>query len=388
MFSFLIPLLFAAFTWGNIWKFSFFSSDVRVSFLDLCVGSLVLLTLVATKSTLFKLFKKSPLVHAVIGFFVIGLISLLISGSSYGLTALVVGAFYLLRWLAYSLFFVYFLRFSHGQLEKIIIFFSVLIVAMGILQYLFFPDIRALQIAEWDPHYFRVVGSLLDPGFMGIMLVLVLLYFTQKFQRFAPYSLIIWLTAYLAFAFTYSRSSYLAFVAGMAAIAYYKKSWKLILSMVALLAFTLLVLPRSPDGEGVKLERTSSIIARLDNWKRSLAIISDHPVIGVGFNTYRYAQRSYGIADDSKWLKSHAGAGADSSLLFATATSGLAGLLIYLWYLRSLKRLSSKNYGLKVTLAALIIHSCFLNSLFYPYVMLWVSLLVALEIRRQKSQGV
>jgi O-antigen ligase len=147
--------------------------------------------------------------------------------------------------------------------------------------------------------------------------------------------------------------------------------------MILLLGITLIVLPRSPDGEGVKLERTSSIQARIQNWRNSLIIIRDHPIFGVGFNTYRYAQRAYGFTDTSKWLQSHAGAGADSSLLFVTATAGVFGLLAYLWYLRSLNQLRTPNSELQVVLVALLVHSLFLNSLFYPSVMLWLALLTA-----------
>lgn len=383
MFSFPAIVLLLSLALGNLWKFSIISPDVRISFVDITVGLLFFWQIITSRKIIFSILKKIHLTRVIGVFSLVAALSLMVSGHQFGPEAVLVGSFYLFRWLVYSLFFIFFIFLPETKLDKIILAFSLIFIFTGIFQYLFFPDIRTLQIAEWDPHYFRVVGSLLDPGFIGILLVLIILFFTQNFQKFKPFSLLIWLLAYLALAFTYSRSSYLSFLAGMTAVSYYKKSWKFLVSMVILMILTLIMLPRAPDGEGVKLERTSSIQARIDNWKHTLLIIGKNPFMGVGFNTYRYAQRQYAVADDSKWLKSHAGAGADSSLLFVTATTGIFGLMAYLWYLRSLKKLSASHPELSTSLVALLIHSLFLNSLFYPVVMLWLALIVAREIRRQ-----
>ncbi len=140
---------------------------------------------------------------------------------------------------------------------------------------------------------------------------------------------------------------------------------------------TLLILPRAPGGEGVKLERTSSVKARLLNWQNSASIFVKNPILGVGFNTYRYAQKQAGFLDTSKWLKSHAGAGADSSLLFIAATTGTVGFIFFIRYLKSVWKISSAGLFLRASLVALFFHSFFLNSLFYPFVLIWVSLMLA-----------
>ena len=46
-----------------------------------------------------------------------------------------------------------------------------------VFNYFIFPDVRSLAVDQWDPHYYRLVGSLLDPGFTGIILVL---FFSDK----------------------------------------------------------------------------------------------------------------------------------------------------------------------------------------------------------------
>jgi len=226
-------------------------------------------------------------------------------------------------------------------------------------QYLVFPDVRALTVAEWDPHYFRVVGTLLDPGFTGLILVFTLILATLRNHKF------LWILAYIPFALTYSRSSYAAFLVSMAYIAWKIKGWKFFLGILLLFTVTIAILPRAPDGEGVKLERTNSIQARIDSWNTAWKIFTQHPILGVGFNVYRYAQGAS--------LKSHAGAGADSSLLFVAATTGTLGLLAYLWYLKRLYSLEPITYYL----IPLLVHSLFLNSLFYPAVMVWIALLLA-----------
>jgi O-antigen ligase len=176
---------------------------------------------------------------------------------------------------------------------------------------------------------------------------------------------------------TYSRSSYFAYLIGMAVIAWAKRAPKFFLTVLLIFILTILVLPR-PGGEGVKLERESTVQARIRNWKQSLVIARDHPIFGVGFNAYRYAQRDYGFLGKD-WQTSHAGAGADSSILFVMATTGLVGLAVYLWFWVSLLRVT--RYGL-VALAsslALLAHSFFNNSLFYPWIMVWFWVLLGLR---------
>lgn len=357
-------LLGVGFAVGNIYKFSFWSPDIKISLLDCTVLLLTILGLRVKRPNY-------QLILPILIFFIIGVVSLIPAYFTYGITATVVGAMYLLRWIIYSLFFLSLVRLVKAhEVPKILLSLGLVTAMVGLIQYIFYPDVRFLQVTEWDPHYFRVVGSLLDPGFTGILLVFTLIFLTQNPFKNRLINLIAWTASYIALALTYSRSSYLAFLAAMAWIAWKVKGWKFFVKMALLLAVTIMVLPRSPDGEGVKLERTSSIAARIASWKTAGIIFAKAPILGVGFNTYRYAQGAS--------LKSHAGAGADSSLLFVAATTGIVGLGVYLWYLKRLFLLRTINYELQATLVAVLVHSLFLNSLFYPAVMVWLSLLVLL----------
>jgi O-antigen ligase len=180
---------------------------------------------------------------------------------------------------------------------------------------------------------------------------------------------------YSALALTYSRASWLVFLLTVFLVAYFKKSWKFLVIILALMGVTYFLLPR-PAGEGGKIERTYTVEARLINYREVLTIAKEHPLFGVGFNTYRYVQRDYGFLKPEEWQLSQAGAGADNSWLFVLATTGIFGFLSYLWlWGRAFKKAKKKTIIL-ISLLALIIHAFFLNSLFYPQIIAWIWILL------------
>lgn len=374
-----VVLLLTAFGVGNTFKFQFVYPEASITLLDCAVFLLTIITLFVKRNEIVKRVKDSGyLTSPIFTFFSLAGLSLLISGAVYGLDPQIVGSFYLLRWVTYSLLFLAIIcLFKAHEVLKLLLGLGLLTTILGLGQYIFYPDVRQLEISEWDPHYYRVVGTWIDPGFTGLLLVFTLVLLTvgvgepNKLQR------VFWWVTYAALALTYSRSSYLAFLVAMVWIGWKKKGGKLIMRMLLLLVATVILLPRAPQGEGVKLERTASIWARVENWGYAVRVFIDHPLLGVGFNTYRYAQKEYGFLAPDKWLVSHAGAGADASLLFVAATTGILGLLAYLWYIERLWVFSSQYLALQASLAAWLVHSWLLNSLFYPAVMVWISLLVA-----------
>ena len=168
----------------------------------------------------------------------------------------------------------------------------------------------------------------------------------------------------------------LVFLLVVLLISCFKKSWKFLVIILALMGVTYFLLPR-PVGEGGKIERTYTIEARLINYQQVLTIAKEHPLFGIGFNTYRYVQRDYGFLETEEWQVSQSGAGADNSWLFVLATTGAFGFLSYLWFWgRALKEAKKKTIIL-ISLLALIIHAFFLNSLFYPQIIAWFWILLA-----------
>ncbi len=147
---------------------------------------------------------------------------------------------------------------------------------------------------------------------------------------------------------------------------------------------TIFLLPR-PGGEGVRLERESTIQFRLINYGQSLVIARDNPLFGVCFNAYRYAQGRHGFLVGEELRSSHAGAGGDSSLLFVLATTGMIGLTVYLWLWGKALWLGRANLLVLATLLSALIHSLFINSLFYPWIMAWLWLVLGLVKENKKS---
>ena len=294
-----------------------------------------------------------------LGLFLITIIlSVLFNFTRFTPAQLFVATLYPLRFFAYAgLYFVF-------RKQKIssrwLIMAAIIIAATGILQYIFLPDVSFLKALDWDDHYFRLVGTYLDPGFTGAILVLGLLLAPM------PAKILI----YIAFALTYSRASYLMYLVSFATIAFYQKSLKIFVTAAIILGLTILVLPKS-SGEGTKLERENSILARIHNWQESLSLWQKSPVFGLGFNTYRYVRAAS--------PESHAGAGADSSILLVLATTGVLGLLAYLNLLRTMWQLGKASLLFKASFLGILVHSFFNNTLFYPWVMEWLWILLALS---------
>lgn len=386
----ILSALFIVFPVGQLTRFSLLRPEIHLQLLDVFVGLSLPLAVYLILNHRISL-SRLPFIRPFIYFIVIAHLSLIFNIFNLGTTEIGIAYLYLLRLLAYSSLFVcgYWVVQQEPKLKQFItngLVFSVLLTSVfGIFQYLFFPDIRPLEIYDWDPHLYRLVGTFLDPGFIGLIFVLglnLLLWNNwTKLSRFSRKYLALYsgvTLLYVSLALTYSRASYLAFLVSVALISYIKKSGKFFFLVLTLFALTIIILPR-PEGIGVRLERGDSIKARIQNWGNSLRIFTDHPIFGVGFNAYRYSQASYGFLDPDKTLLTHAGAGADSSILFTLATTGLAGAAFFIWFLISLIRFLARRgiYLLVSSWLIVLVHSFFLNSLYYPWVMLWLLLLTA-----------
>lgn len=371
--KYFIYLLLFIFPLGQLARFNLFEGDVTIHLNDLIVGLTFLAWFFQSPKSRIKFIRQSKLYKPIAFFCFFITASLAANYTKLTLHELLVSSLYGLRWITFAgLYFVF-----KSQPEKVKIqvksWFSVmvLIVAItGLLQYVFLPDVSFLKIFDWDDHYFRLIGSFLDPGFTGAILVLGLL-LVFKFQVTNVKLAMVFL--YLALALTYSRASYLMFLFSFGVVAIYKKSVKFFLIAAIILAVSIPLLPRK-FGEGVNLSRENSTIARIRNWQQSIEIWKAHPFFGVGFDSYRYIRANI-------TMESHAGAGADSSLLLILATTGSLGFLSYLWLLANMARIGRKNCVFIAGLIGIVIHSFFNNTLLYPWVMewLWVVLAVTSE---------
>ena len=266
------------------------------------------------------------------------------------------------------------------SLEKILTFSGVGLAILGLTQFILFPNLTLLENQGWDPHFFRTVSTFLDPNFAGAYFVLTLILLSThlgegKYRQ--PRVFIIFLAVYFALLTTFSRSSYLMFLVSGIIYSLLKKSKFLFLSTIIL--FSVLLLGFQIYTEAVakprNIDREQSAQFRLSTWQQGLTIFEKSPILGIGFNAYRYAIKEYNLGNE-EFIKSRGSSGNDSSLLFVSSTTGVVGLIIYLYFLISLIKYSySKNPVLISALTGLLIHSFFANSLFYPPIFVWLLLI-------------
>lgn len=280
--------------------------------------------------------------------------SLIVAAFKLPFSQVISASLYLFRFIAYTA--LIYLKINSLWL----LYLSTSIAGLGLVQYVFIPDTRFLAELGWDDHYYRLISVLFDPNFTGLILVLglILIYFNR------PRSWWLYVVHFVALLLTYSRSSYLAFLVAALGLAVVKKNWKIVLVSFLLLS-GIVFLPR-PGGDGVKLERTFSIIQRWQNYQAGFKLWQQSPVFGLGFNTLRFYNQDF---------LSHAAGGQDGSLLFVAVTTGLVGLTAYLFWLKSLFYAS---LIMKISLLAILVHSFFQNSLFYPWVLIWLSILAGI----------
>ena len=270
---------------------------------------------------------------------------------------------------------------------------GVLVAVFGILQIIFVSDLSFLNAYGWDSHIRRLVSSFLDPNFVGGFLILTLILLLSKiiFEKKTNY--INWGLAFIllvSIALTFSRSSYLMLLSSLFLIGVLK-SRKIFLSLLVFLILVVVFVPKMRERiiGAVNIDVTAQ--ARIESWQNALTITGDHLFLGVGFNTFRFAQADYGFFKYNLPEGGHSGAGSDSSLLTVLATCGVLGFTIFLIafgeiILKSFaRRKSFLGFCTFVSFVAIIIHSQFVNSLLFPLVMVWLWFLAGLAFARDKK---
>lgn len=254
---------------------------------------------------------------------------------------------YLLRFISYTAFYFAFRIEGVKKYYRYLTISAVLFLFLGFLQYLLFPDVRFLSYLGFDDHYFRLIGSLMDPNFTGLVLVI--------FTLLAPK--LFFLLPLFALALTFSRASFLALAVSLLYLSVVKKQFKLLFLLLTLGIF-LYFIPK-PFGEGVNLLRTFSIISRFENQRQALVVFAKNPLLGVGFGPLKV----------------------DNSFIFVLATTGVVGFITFLVFLKKTWQITPNPLA-KAALLAILIHSLFNNSFFYPPILVLFFLLLNFRLSR------
>jgi O-antigen ligase len=179
----------------------------------------------------------------------------------------------------------------------------------------------------------------------------------------------------VALLLTYSRSSFLAAIIGGCIYILLIKKWKLLLAL-AIFGLGIFLVPAF-GGISTSAFRMWSVTARITNWQEGIQLFLQSPIIGYGFDMLRAVPRASAVSAYG-YISNSAG-GLDNSLLFILATTGVLGLgaFTYLWTqivrlgLRLQKQESIKTVYF-ASLGALLVHSLFVNSMFYPVILVWL----------------
>ncbi len=263
-------------------------------------------------------------------------------------------------------------------------------VWLGFLQYFLYPDMRQFFSLGWDDHYFRMIGSMLDPNFLGIIMVITLtglLSLQLRAPKWILHSLV--LITLVAIILTYSRASYLSLIfvlAGFFIFPQINQAWKgwllssfFILTILSASILTFVMAPK-PGGEGVNLQRSSSIDARVNSSKNYLSENTQSWQLFFGSGLFFSNQNSISsmtnvennsspfFFEANSSTPNHAQA-PDSLFLTLLLGTGIIGLVAGIASLILLLKYSAQRDSFSaLAFAAVLIHAQFNNTLMEPFV--------------------
>ncbi len=436
----LIALLSTLF--GQFFRFEI--SGGAFLFLDLFLPALFLvwcLKILLQKKNIWKALKQYPLFFEGLIVLVLFFISLLLSGVYLSLSDFLISGFYLFRYTFLFLFSVIvYSEYSAYKTDKdkislltVIVSIAVTLSILGFIQLYIYPDFGAMAEKGWDPHIGRLLSTWFDPNFLGSFFSFILAILAGIFGVYTKqYPIFSWnitdnkknfLTHYnknitlifilitivllLALLLTYSRSALLAFVlpAFFLGIIYFRGLLlTLSLAIILLLPFSPRATERITDGinSAISLTEKDSMFVpdptarlRVENMQQGVSLSAENFWTGIGFNTIRLY----------KTKNIHSSGGFDSSLLTTLVTSGIFGLIAFLffyfrlgikllWKAREYKNSTNETkhstilYGATVGFLAsflgIFAQSFFINSLYYSFFILFIFGISGLLLSKNK----
>jgi O-antigen ligase len=371
-----LSLLFLAFTFSEVFRIeTTYGFGIMALDLFVILGSWVWFgtDLVKKKvmfDDLFKLF---------LSFIGIGIISLLLNPLHLTLLQLELSSLYLVRFLSFGLLFFTFCREKDIKpfLKQWLLVSGISILILGYLQFFLYASLRNLFYLGWDEHLHRLFTTFLDPNFAGVFFVLFFLFLLYTFfhgelQKKFLYPIL--LLTLIALLLTYSRSAYLCLIISVLVFFFIEKKRKEALVFLSSLSLLFLLLLPTFFTNNTDLFRIASSLSRIASYQEGWTIAKDNLVIGIGFNTYRYAVSQYGYHVQSDVIYNHSEAGNNNSFLFILVTTGIIGLTVYLmFFLRLVKDFAvSTERGFVLSSVVVIVGGSFFNNvLFYTPILFW-----------------
>jgi O-antigen ligase len=321
-------------------------------------------------------------------FSIVGIVSLIINSYWLKPNELLTAFLYLLRWIIYMSIFFAVIHLDQQFRKKIVKFLfidGIVVVLIGYIQFFMYPDLKNLYYLGWDDHMYRLFSSFFDPNFVGAFFVLYLIFVAgflfakvKHSKKFFWINITVAIATLIATFLTYSRSAILMLITSGVTFFIYVGKKKFIIYLLLIIGVFMVLASPYFYLENINPFRKYSSFQRLSDISKGLTIFKDHPIVGVGFDSYRYAQYRYHYeCGNCTQNPVHNAAGTDNSIVFVLATTGLIGFAAYfnLWYQLIKKAWKIKNRFSIIFITStvgLFINSLFNNSLFYTEIMIWM----------------
>lgn len=358
---------FIALVLGEFGRYPFGASSGSIQLMDIMVFSTILFFFI------WKIINKEIIMIPkvwkwLLPFYAASAVSLLLSFLYFPDVEVFKGGMYFVRFILYSSILLVVPSLPKENVKEMMLNSGVAIALLGFAQFVMFPNFDFLTQFGFDPHQYRLTSTFLDPNFVGIFLATI---FAISFEKKSWIKIII---LALAILLTFSRSTYLFMIILLL-------GWGLVRSRKFLLVLTLcavisLFIPRISERIAGGFTIDSSAAERLESWQKGFEVFQSYPLTGVGFGNYRIAQEQLNLFKVYSPEGGHAGGGVDSSLLFVLASTGVIGLMCYLWFWYKVFR---KMKNLRIIIVGLFVASQFVNALFFPAIMLLYFSLIGLE---------
>lgn len=307
------------------------------------------------------------------------------------------GGLYLIRFILYSqVLMIGFNLLTGGilspqSLVRLMIGVAVVLSVLGLVQLGLYPNFEEppfyLTEFGFDPHRGRLAATFLDPNFLGAFLVLSLGMVITNYLNVGKglrigIAMLLLLTIFL----TLSRSAYLMMAVSVVVLSLVGHAdlprFKTVILVATVIILMVFLFPQVRGRIGGILLVDASAVERFISWEKGITIFSHSPVLGVGFNNLRVVATQLNLINTYTTEGGHSGSGVDSSLLMVLATTGIVGFITYLaFWIENLRRLAlTSSLTAKLILSLIIglfLNSQFINSLFFPPLMLWYFLILA-----------
>lgn len=346
------------------------------------------------KFTLRQILPSNKFIFAGIIFIGIAFFSFLLNVWSFSFSEQLVSFSYIIRLISLLIFGWASTEFFKTEFEQKKFFsafwrFIGILLFIGFSQFYLFPDISNFSTeGGFDPHIGRFLSTWMDPNFIGGLLAFTLpILIAQIYQNKKNYFLIsLCIASLLALFLTFSRSAYLASICGLLFFFLFKDP-KIILLGIGLAILGLASNERAQKRVGELMGTLSAVIfqqtdeidptasLRIQSWQKSFELWEKYPLLGIGYNTYRFKAAEEGIVDESYF----SAGGSDSSFLTILVTTGIIGFGAFCFFIGNLffrnfykfwKHHNLLCLGFSAGLLGICVHSTFVNSLLFPLILM------------------